>query len=159
MYSVEKTRGFNYFKQYDYTLFIAVLILSIIGIVVLDSATSSMQQAGVLEMKKQIIALLLGIVLSIVISVIDYKDYKTLGIAMYLGSIFLLVLVLFKGTGGEQVGTKGWFSFGGISFQPSELAKITFVILISIFFERIKEGPKDRLKNILKLALYSGLPI
>src|SRR5690606_5687889 len=89
---------------------------------------------------------------------IDYKDFKTLGFIIYIVSVILLVLVLFIGTGRQQVGTKGWFKYGNFSFQPSELAKIAVIVVISVFFERIKEG-QDSKKNILKLIIYNLIPI
>ncbi|WP_066906992.1 putative lipid II flippase FtsW [Millisia brevis] len=43
-------------------------------------------------------------------------------------SILMLVLVLIPGIGTLSQGTRGWFSVGGLSFQPSEFAKVTFAI-------------------------------
>ncbi len=43
-------------------------------------------------------------------------------------TIVMLVLVLIPGIGKVANGTRGWFVFGGLSMQPSELAKIAFVI-------------------------------
>lgn len=155
MYFVEKTKGINFFKHYDYSLFIAVLLLTAIGIVVLSSAVRAMPPNSIL--KTQIISVILGIIAALIISAIDYKDFKTLGIIIYVVSVILLVLVLFFGTGQKQVGTNGWFRFGGLSFQPSEIAKIAVIVVTSIFFERIKEGQGN--KNILKLIIYTAVPV
>lgn len=161
MYSVEKTKNFNYFKQFDYPLFISVLLLSIIGILVLSSATRVMpgNVDGDRMMIVQSIGLVLGIVLSLIISAIDYKDFKVIGIVVYFASILLLVMVLFIGTGAEQ-GSKSWFRVPFIgSFQPSEMAKIALVVFVSAFLERIKEGQKDVTLNVLKFAFYSVIPV
>ncbi|MCX8130122.1 MAG: rod shape-determining protein RodA [Clostridia bacterium] len=158
MYFVEKTRGLNYFRYYDYVLFISVLLLSGIGMVALYSATLSMDDFNMVV--KQGVALGIGIVLSLAISFFDYKDFKTVGIIFYLISIVLLIYVIFKGTGATQWGSNSWMKvpvFG--SFQPSEIAKITFVIVISTFLERLKEGQEQQGRNLLKFIIYSAIPI
>ncbi len=163
MYYVEKTKATDYFRQFDYPLFAAVLLLSAYGIVALRSALGNPGDAQTLipgvsnVWLKQVICLGIGIVAAIVISTIDYKDFKTLGIALYLGSIALLVLVLIVGR--ERHGTMGWIEVPIIgSFQPSELSKVAYVVIVPLFFERLKEG-KDIAKNVVKLVIYALLPI
>lgn len=163
MYYVEKTKATNYFKQFDYPLFAAVLLLSAYGIIALRSALGNPGNADTLlpgisnVWLKQIICLGIGIIAAIVISAIDYKDFKTLGIALYLGSIALLVLVLIIGE--ERNGTTGWIEVPFIGgFQPSELAKVAYVVIVPLFFERLKEG-KNIGKNAVKLIIYALLPI
>jgi rod shape determining protein RodA len=55
------------------------------------------------------------------------------------------------------LGSRSWISIKGISYQPSELAKVAFVMVASIFLERISEG--QRKGNIVKLAVYSSIII
>jgi rod shape determining protein RodA len=76
MYFVEKTKGLNFFKHFDYLLFIAVLILSVIGILVVKSATLTNADGGRMMVMKQLIGMSLGIVMAIVLSYIDYKDLR-----------------------------------------------------------------------------------
>ncbi|HEX9063377.1 MAG TPA: rod shape-determining protein RodA [Clostridia bacterium] len=155
MYSVEKTRGQNPIKQFDFTLFVLVLILSAVGMLVLSSATMTMPSGSRLMMT-QSVGLGLGIILSVFICSIDYKDFKSFGFILYLGSIVLLVLVLFVGTGDKQNGARSWFNLGVFRFQPSELAKISFIIIASVFFERIQENKKWQ--DIVKLIVYFMIP-
>lgn len=160
MYFVEKTRGINLVKQFDYLLFINVLAISAIGLAVLNSATKVMPNNinGSTIMRTQIISLILGIIVSLVISSIDYKDFKYFGILLYVVNAGLLVLVLFKGFG-QNLGSTSWLRIPGLGqVQPSEIAKVTFVIVIAIFLERIKDGNKDK-KNYMKLAFYAAVPI
>ncbi len=155
MYYVEKTKGTDYFKQFDYPLFAAVLLLSAYGIITLKSALGDPGINGV--WLKQLICLGIGIIAALTISAIDYKDFRTLGIVLYIGSIALLILVLIIGD--ERNGTKGWIEvplIGG--FQPSEFAKVAFVVIVPLFFERLSEG-KDIGKNVIKLIIYALLPI
>lgn len=153
MYFVEKTKGTNYLKHFDYLLFIAVLVLSTIGILALRSATVASPSIWI----KQGLFLGVGIILAIIISVLDYKDFKTIGVILYIICIALLVLVLVKGT--TVNGSKSWLTLPVINrFQPSELTKIATLLVASIFLERIKEG-QNIAKNSLKLIVYMALPV
>lgn len=155
MYFVEKTKGTYYVKQFDYQLFAAILLLSIIGITVLKSAIGESGLSG--TWLKQVIYLAIGIVLAITISAIDYKDLKTLGIILYIISIVLLGLVLVLGK--EVNGSKSWLKIPLIGvFQPSELAKVAFAVTLPVFFERLKEGQQIG-KNVIKLIIYTAVPI
>lgn len=156
MYFVEKTKGINYVKQFDYPLFVAVLLLSLIGILALRSAIGVPSVTGI--WLKQVVCLTAGIILAVFISAIDYKDFKILGIMLYIASIIMLVLVLLFGR--EHGGSQSWLYIPiiGVEFQPSELAKVAFAVVVPVFFERLKEG-KEIGKNVIKLLFYSMLPI
>ena len=112
MYSVQKTKDVNFFKQFDYILFFSVLLLSIIGVVVLDSATHMAEPAvHARYMKTQIFSIILGVIAALVISIIDYKYYlKSFGFILYVLCIGLLVVVLFKGVG------ENWAAKAGCGF-------------------------------------------
>ncbi|HEY8349572.1 MAG TPA: FtsW/RodA/SpoVE family cell cycle protein [Clostridia bacterium] len=155
MYYVEKTKGTDYLRQFDYMLFFSVILMSLYGIISLRIALGGEGISSV--WLKQVICLCIGIVAAIVISAIDYKDFRTLGIFLYLGSIALLVLVLLNGE--KKYGSQSWLKVPVIgAFQPSELAKVAYAVLVPVFFERLKEG-KDIGKNVIKLLVYAMLPI
>lgn len=156
MYHVEKTKGINLVKRFDYILFIAVIVLTGIGIVVVRSATMTMPGANKMMMT-QMAGVFMGVIAALVMSRIDYKDFKTLGILFYTGSVVLLIAVLFIGTG-DNLGSRSWIRVGPVSLQPSELAKVGFILVTSIFLERIKEGAYTG-KDVLKLGLYAAIPI
>lgn len=156
MYFVEKTKGINFIKQFDYILFVSVIVLSVVGIFVLGSATRTLTYSNTIKI--QIISLVLGVLICILFSAIDYKDFKVLGFIFYFASIILLVIVYFKGTGQEIWGSKSWLQIPFIgSFQPSEIAKIAVVVVTAVFFERIKEDKGNR--NVLKLIIYTAIPV
>lgn len=156
MYFVEKTKGTNFIRQFDYLLFSAVFLLSLIGITVLMSALSGMTDWKSVW-SKQVVCLVLGLILAFITSSIDYKDFKTLGIVLYVFSIILLILVLFIGT--KKYGSTSWLDLPFIgTFQPSELAKVAFVVIAPVFLERLKEGQQVR-KNVIKLLVYTAFPI
>ena len=155
MYFVEKTKGINYVKQFDFLLFAAVLLLSFIGIAILKSAIGEPGLSKTLL--KQILCLAIGIVMALTISAIDYKDFKTIGFIFYIFSIILLILVLVAGD--EKHGSKSWLTVPIIgTFQPSELAKVAFTVVLPVFFERLKEE-QQTIKNTVKLLVYAAIPI
>lgn len=155
MYFVEKTKGTNFIRQFDYPLFLAVLILSLIGVAVLKSAVGTTGVSSV--WLRQVIFLITGIILAFITSTIDYKDFKTLGIVVYIVSVILLILVLIIGD--EANGSTSWLNLPVIGrFQPSELAKVAFILVIPVFFERLKEGQQVG-KNTVKLLVYTAIPI
>lgn len=164
MYTIEKTRGTSSFKNFDYFVFIAVIFITAFGLIALYSATGIHQDNAKLPklhpmVYKQIVAVAIGLIISLIISSLDYKDFKTLGAILYVASILLLILVLFIGTGTEKWNAKSWINIPlAGSMQPSELAKIAFIVIIAIFFERIKEGQMNS-KDIIKLLILIGLPI
>ncbi|MDD4495014.1 MAG: FtsW/RodA/SpoVE family cell cycle protein [Eubacteriales bacterium] len=158
MYFVEKTKNVSIFKRYDYILLSAVLLLTVFGLFSLESATRTMK-GGAGMMRLQIISVILGVGIAIIISLIDYKILKNLSLVLYIATTLLLIIVLKFGTGREAVGSNSWLELPliHISLQPSELAKISFIIMGSLFLERIKEGQGRY--NYLKLIGFSVLPI
>lgn len=154
MYFVEQTKTANPYKRFDYTLYIAVLVLSAIGLFVLSSAVKDRPSI----FKAQVMALLMGIALSLILSAIDYKDLKVLSLFIFFGSMGLMVMVLLFGSG-EELGNKNWMKIAGVSIQPSEFAKIAYIILASVFLERIKDNPERKKSDIIKFLVYSGVAI
>ncbi|HOM01207.1 MAG TPA: rod shape-determining protein RodA [Acetivibrio sp.] len=157
MYFIEKVKNSNILRRFDYLLFFAVTLLSVIGAFVLRSAVATMP-SGRRMFLVQAGSIVVGTVLALIISLLDYKDFKILGIPFYIFTVALLVLVLFVGTG-EDLGSRSWLKIMGFSFQPSELAKISMVLVSSVFLERIYDGQKNRVANIIKFVIYSAIPI
>ena len=154
MYFVEKSQTSNPYKRFDYMLFISVLALSAVGIIVLSSAVRT--RPGIL--KSQILAMIMGIALCLILSIIDYKDLKVLSLFIFFGALSLMVLVLFIGHG-EDLGNKNWIKIAGFSIQPSEYAKIAYIILAAVFLERIKDSTEKNKSDIIKFIVYSGAAV
>lgn len=158
MYFVEKSKGPNPFKLFDYKLFFAILALSVIGLIVLRSATTNLT-GGSSVLTKQVIFFMIGVFIALFISALDYKSFKYFAMIFYIFSLILLIVVLFKGIGQEQWGSKSWLQVPVIgSFQPSELMKIATIIFASIYFEKIKDGEKIAI-NALKAVMIFMLPL
>ncbi|HEY5585592.1 MAG TPA: FtsW/RodA/SpoVE family cell cycle protein [Ruminiclostridium sp.] len=154
MYSLEKSKTTNSYKGFDYTLFISVIVLSAIGLIVLSSAVK--ERPSIL--KSQVLALLMGIALCLILSAIDYKDLKVLSLFIFFGAMGLMVVTLLFGTG-AQLGNKNWINIAGVSVQPSEFAKIAYIILSSVFLERVKDSYEKNKSDIIKFIVYSCIAI
>lgn len=156
MYFVEKTKGLNIVKNFDYLLFSAVLLLSTLGFLVVRSATLTRADGGFRIAVSQLAGLVIGITLAVIMSYIDYKDFKLFGSGLYIVSVMLLIVVLKFGSG-EELGSRSWLDLGFVTLQPSEVAKVAFIMVVSIFLERILEG--QRRGSFIKLIIYSSIII
>ncbi len=72
-----------------------------------------------------------GLVLFFVCSRIPYRIWRNLAFAFLLGSIGLLILVFVPGIGYSYGGAHRWIHLGGLVFQPSEIAKLTFLLYLA----------------------------
>lgn len=135
-------------------LFITVLVLSAVGLLVLSSAVK--ERPGIL--KSQVMAMIMGVALCLILSIIDYKDLKVFSLFIFFGAIGLMILVLFIGSG-DELGNKNWIKIAGFSIQASEYAKIAYIILASVFLERLKESTETKKSDIIKFVAYSGIAI
>ncbi len=146
----EKKRETSVFF-FDYTLLFITLFLLAFGLLMVYSTSSY-----VAELKfgranyyfvKQLRNTILGLVAMIIASNLDYKIYKRFAPWIYLVSLALVFLVLVIGK--EINGSKRWIVIKGISFQPSEFAKLAMIIFIAAFLSSI--GSKiDDIKTVAK---------
>ncbi len=138
MVAVEKNKGYTVIKNIDWILIVTVLILNTLGLIAIRSVSNHLNQPSLFT--KQLVASFIGIGCMTIIMMLDYKDFRILSPLIYIGTVFLLVLVLIIGEGREETGTQGWLDLGPVSFQPSELGKITMSIIAAFFLEKIKQG-------------------
>ncbi len=154
---VKKSSNTNYIRQMDYPIMALVFLLSGIGITVLSSALLSFDE-GTSMFIKQLTFMFVGFVVAILLARFDYADYKVLGFLLYVTSTLLLILV--KISPDTLNGSSSWLKLPIIGrFQPSEIAKITFIMVVAVFLARIKEGEGKALSNLFKLLVYAAIPI
>jgi len=122
----------------DFFLIITACIAAIMGIIAIYSATYS-KPDGMKLVTVQSVALVLGFVIMILISLLDYEVLGESIKYIYIGNVALLVLVLFIGIGAESTGTNGWIDLGLVSFQPAEVVKIGFIITFAKHLEKAEE--------------------
>lgn len=132
-------------KPADGTLALILALLMMCGLLTLFSATyykAVDQGDALLEVKKQLIGVGLGAFLMFLTSRIPYSFWQKPCVVMLAltGSFALLVLVLIPGIGVYVNGSRRWLNIAGLSFQPSELAKIASVMyLASTLSFRLKQ--------------------
>ncbi len=121
----------------DYLLVIAVVALAIIGTVFIYSASNYSALATYGDafyfVKKQAIGIALGIVAMVFTGFYDYTKLKKFNIPVAILSIILLTLVFIPGIGVENYGAKRWIGFGGVTIQPSEIAKFALILFSATY--------------------------
>lgn len=94
---------------------------------------------------RQVIWYALGGVALSVVCLIDYRVFSRWSLVIYWGTILLLLAVLIPGLGSTQGwGARRWIDLGFFSIQPSEFAKLGFIIAMANYLSR----PPDELKSV-----------
>ncbi len=120
-------------QNFDWILLLLLIVIGIISVVNLYSATYPIRDAGGAQIfMKQIYWFLIGFAVLLVMTTFDYHLLERLAYPAYFVSFALLLTVLLVGK--VHSGSQRWLSVGGISFQVSELAKIVLVITLAKFF-------------------------
>lgn len=111
--------------------------------------------------KRQIVWVLLGFAVMAISSRIKPSVYYTITPIAYVITILLLILVLAIGLVGN--GAQRWISIGPITIQPSEIAKMTIVMMLAYYFSRCEERALDKKRTFLYGTLIPcmimGIPI
>ncbi len=133
----------------NFDWFILLLIMAIAGISILNlySATFAIRaEGGSLVFMKQIYWYCIGFAVLLIMTTFNYYSLERIAYPAYFFTLALLVLVLFHGK--ISSGSQRWLSFGGFSFQPSELVKISLVISLAKFFNERKEFKEYRIRDL-----------
>ena len=140
-------------------LLIAVIVLAVIGTVFIYSASnySALKTYGdaFYFVKKQIIGIVLGTVAMLFLSAIDYGKLEKFTIPVAIISFVTLVLVFVPGIGVENYGAKRWIGIGGITLQPSEIAKFSLILFCATYISKKPERAKT-FTGILPVLLFGG---
>ena len=128
----------------DLTFMFLVLILLAIGLIMLFSASyaSAYYETGnsFYYISRQLLFAIVGIIGMFVVANIDYHILHRFAFLIYIGTVFLLILVLFVHT---REDARRWIPLGFTTFQPSELAKFAVVLifahLLSTNYDKMKD--------------------
>ena len=131
-------QGVKKVRYIDYTLLFMVIFLLGFGMVMLYStsaynATLRMGDSAY-YLKRQMMAAALGFAGMFVCVKMDYHIFQKLSGLAYIGSLALCVLVIFLGSGKDD--SNRWFRIGGLSIQPSEIAKVAVIIFLAAMVSR-----------------------
>lgn len=143
----------NLFKI-DFAVLITLLVVIIMGLVNLYSATYSLKGNYILS---QSIATVLGLIVMMIVIFMDLNFLKKLYIPIYIVSNLLLVAVVLFGK--NVNGAKAWLKIPGLpQFQPSEFVKIAMIVCLATILEKHKEN-LNQPKVLIKILIFAFLPI
>ncbi|MHB1330781.1 MAG: putative lipid II flippase FtsW [Minisyncoccota bacterium] len=133
----------------DRPFLISVVSLMAAGFLIFYSASlgllakSSTQYSSV-TFSQAVLGLCLGSLAMYLTSRMDYKAWKKSAFYLLVIAVILNILVLIPQIGFEHNGARRWLDIGSLSFQPSEVLKLAFVV----YFSAWAAGAKDKIKNL-----------
>lgn len=130
-----------YLKNFDWIMFTAVLLLISFGLAEIYSVALGRSQLDLLNFKKQIIFIVLGLGLLFLLAGFDYYSLRSHSNYFYIFGLVLLVGVLFFGQ--TSRGTKGWYNLAGFNFQPVEFIKFVLVLFLAKYFSSASLRTKE----------------
>ncbi|MCI5649082.1 MAG: FtsW/RodA/SpoVE family cell cycle protein [Fusicatenibacter sp.] len=114
-------------KNYNFRLILWLISISVIGVMLIGSADSS-------DQKKQAVGVVMGVILMIIVSLIDYSWVLNFYWVIYVVNLLMLGILY---VGGDSAKTTGgatrWIQLGGFQFQPTELSKILLILFFAMF--------------------------
>jgi rod shape determining protein RodA len=136
-------------SRVDWLMMAALGGLMIIGVLFVYSATMANESAALAVWYnqawfRQLVWYLIGLGAVGAICVVDYRLIARWSIVIYGAVILALIAVLIPGVGAERFGARRWIDLGPISLQPSEFAKIGFILAMANFLSR----PPHELKSV-----------
>jgi rod shape determining protein RodA len=144
------------FKDFDWMLFGAALILSLIGLVEIYSATEATN--GETYLIRQAVRICIGLLFLFVAASIDYRSLSEHIPWIYIVSVVVLIVTLIIGK--VVSGSKSWLAVAGSSrFQPSELIKIVVVIALARYLSDLRSSRYLGFADIAKAVMVCGVPL
>jgi rod shape determining protein RodA len=138
--------------QFDWPLFISAVLVAVLGVINLYSATSVYSGARAELYISQIQWLVVGGILAGLVVAIDYRHLERLGYVLYTFGVFTLILVFVFAHGVR--GAVRWIPLGGFQFQPSEFMKLFLVIALAKY---LHDDPRNEGRTLRDLAVPAAL--
>ncbi|MBQ3904798.1 MAG: putative lipid II flippase FtsW [Eubacterium sp.] len=137
----------------DIPFFAIVIGLLTIGLVMLFSATypyaySKFNGDSYYYTKRQLIFMIIGIIVMLVVSKVNYQLIKRYTYPLLGVTLLLLVIVLFYHTNFQDF--KRWIPIGPLTFQPSDLAKFTIIVVLADYISKNHK----RMKHLINGVVY-----
>ncbi|MEJ9226663.1 MULTISPECIES: FtsW/RodA/SpoVE family cell cycle protein [Priestia] len=141
-------------KCYDYKFIAALIVLSLIGLIMVYSASmvtaiSRYGVSGDYFYKKQKLALIAGFTLFTLAAIVPYKIYQEKAVLKFLLGVTISLLILVLAFGHTAGNAQSWFKIGPIAIQPLEITKLTLIIYLAAVFANKQEYINDLKRSIL----------
>ena len=148
-------------RKSAYILFLAVLGLLVIGIVMLFSTSAfALDSHGDVYffIKRQAIWFGIGLVVCTFVALIDYHFWQRTWWLWFALAVVTLILCYIPHLGMRINGSRRWVGLGQLTFQPSELAKLTAIFFLAAWFSRYEKAGNNVIYGFLiPLAIISLL--
>ena len=156
--SINREKSFlTFLKGTDFVTLLSALIASAYGLSLVYSATHSSLKDGKIissDVRSMIVSVLLGVIIAIIVSNIDYEIISKLWPIIAAGCAALMVYTFFFGVApSARQDAKSW-----IDFQPSELLKVGFIISFSYHLDLVRDKI-NKIKTIIPLVIHGAVPI
>lgn len=144
-------------KPFDKSLFYLILGLVAVGLVFVADISAPQALTYFDDkfhfLKEQSIAALLGLVVMLIVSKINYSFWRKIAVPFFGFSVLLLVAVLIPGISYSALGARRWISVAGFNFQPSEVVKLS----LALYLAKVAESDKKPLSYFVPLGIVAGL--
>jgi len=150
-------------RHVDWMLVLAVLALSLIGTLLVWSATApGLSQVGAnphAYLEKQLLVVVIGLIMMAAVTLIDYRVLRMLAPFAYAAGCLGLLVVL-SPLGTTILGSHSWIPLpGGFQIEPSEYAKIGLIMMIALIFGAAGQRSARPGPGPLGLALACTVPV
>ena len=142
------------FRDFDWPLLSLVLLLCIISVLEIYSATLHTKYSGFHT--KQIYWIAAGLVAMFAFSRIDY--HKLIDFVSWAYGVCLVALVVVLAIGQKVLGARRWIKLGPMHFQPSEWVKLVLIIAVARYFANLG-GRSLTWRDIFKAFALVGVPM
>ncbi len=145
---------------FDFVLVAATLAVSVVGVVMVYTATRGQLLAQgddpKMFLKKQALYVVLGVVVMVLVAVFDYRRLEPFAVVLYWLTILSLLGVFVVGSSAQ--GAARWFSLGPLQLQPSEFAVLALILAVASYCARREE---DGLawRDVFRLLVMAAIPI
>ena len=157
MLSLQTEEKRSFFKRFDLLFAGNILLLHIIGILILYSATHGLQSSNINALfKSQILWSFIVWGLFLFLTVLNYKFLKHFCYWFYTANVLALILVFFKGR--SFYGAQRWLDLGFFHFQPSETMKVSLLLVLAYEFSRRNFHKNLGLKALSKPLILILIP-
>jgi rod shape determining protein RodA len=145
-------------ENFDWGFLVLIFLIGSTGLVVLYSASSAGNEAGVISLflKKQIIWMTGGFFVMAGLLIFDYRNLEKFHLFLFITCAGLLLAVLIFGHIGG--GSRRWISFGFFRLQPSELMKIVLIISLAAAYSSSISQSGLNFRKLLKPAVLCLIP-
>ena len=142
-------------QHYDFVLLGALLLLLVYGVAVVYSASHTIEAVRDAALRQAVFALI-GMLLGLVVTLIDYRLLDSFTVPLYVLIVVLLVAVFVIGQ--ITFNAQRSIDLGIVDLQPSELSKPALIVILAAFFARRQEASHQWLTLLLS-GLLVAVPV